>query len=142
MSFTDYKTGKYYADNAQFYWKPLSEMFFDFVNHKEDKYNGDIGALTRQKITLDNVIHIGKESNNLEGTEALGVSDNDYVIYDNASDNEITLRIMNSIKNMTPEQAKQTGISKRNLQYLRKKVKNGTQITLKRKTLYKLNKMT
>ena len=85
------KTGKYYENNTQYYWKPLSEMFLDYMNHKEDKYDGDIGTLSRKKIKVDSVIHIGKRSNNLDESEIIGVSDNDYVMYDNASNYKITV---------------------------------------------------
>ena len=63
---------------------------------------GDIGALTRQKITLYKVIHIGKELNNLDETEVIGISDNDYVIYDNISEQ----KIIDNIRNLTNKQAK------------------------------------
>ena len=63
--------------------------------------------------------------------------DNNYVIYDNKTEQKIA----DIIKKLTPKQAKQIGISKRNLRYLKKKVKSGKQIILRKKTLNKLNKM-
>jgi len=135
--FMDYKTGKEYTNNTQFYWKPLSEMFFDYINHKEEKYDGDNGVLRRKHVIIDNIEYIGKESNNLEETEITGVSDNDIVIYDNKTEQKIT----DIIKNLTLKQARKIGISKRNLRYLKMKLKNGKKIVLKRKTLSKLLKV-
>jgi len=95
-----------------------------------------VGELNRKHIDIEDIKHIGKESNNLEESEIIGVSDNDYVIYDNRSEQKIT----DVIKRLTPKQAKQIGISKRNMRYLRKKVKESTKIIFKRKTLNKLIK--
>ena len=135
--FTDYKTGKEYKDDTRFYWKPFSEFLFGYMDHNDNKYDGDIGELRRKQIVINDIEHIGKESNNLEETEVIGVSDNDYVIYDN----KIEQKIRNIIKNLKPKQAKIIGISKRNLRYLKKKVRNKQKIILKKKTLAKLRKL-
>ncbi len=132
--FTDYKTGKYYKDNTKFYWKRLSEFLFVYINHNDNKYDGDIGELKRKQIDIGNIEHIGKESNNLEESDILGVSDDDYVTYDN----KIKQKISDVIKNLTPKQAKQIGISKRNMRYLKAKIKTKKQIILKKKTLNRL----
>jgi hypothetical protein len=68
-SFTDYKTGKEYKDNTKSYWKPLSEFLFDYFDHNDNKYEGDLGELKRRHIEIGNIEHIGKESNNLDETE-------------------------------------------------------------------------
>lgn len=134
--FTDYKTGKEYKDNTRFYWKPFSEFLFGYMDHNDNKYDGNIGELKRKYIDIGDIEHIGKESNNLEETEVIGVSDNDYVIYDNKCEQKIT----DVIQKLTPKRAKQMGISKRNLRYLKMKVREGKKIVLKRKTLKKLMK--
>ena len=79
---SDYKTGKEYSENTQFYWKPFSEFLFGYMDHNDNKYDGEIGELRRKQIIINDIEHIGKESNNLEESEVIGVSDNDYVIYD------------------------------------------------------------
>ncbi|MGI0100268.1 MAG: hypothetical protein ACREBH_00890, partial [Candidatus Micrarchaeaceae archaeon] len=134
--FTDYKTGKQYKDDTKFYWKLLSEFLFGYINHHDGKYDGDIGELERKHIDIDGIEHIGKESNNLEETEVIGVSDNDYVVYDNKTEQ----RIMDIIKDMTTKDARRIGLSKRHLFRLKKKVKQGKEIVLKKKTLNKLYK--
>ena len=63
--------------------------------------------------------------------------DKNYVIYDNKKEQ----KIIEIIKKLTPKQAKAIGISKRNLRYLRKKVKIKNRIILKTKTLNRLLKM-
>ena len=133
--FTDYKTDKEYCDNTKFYWKPLSEFLFAYADHNDNKYDGEIGELKRRQIIISDIEHIGKESNNLEESEVIGVSDSDYVIYDDKTEQKIT----DIIKNMTAKQAKQAGISKRNLRYLKKKVRESKRIILKKKTLKKLS---
>ena len=132
--FTDYKTGKEYKDNTRFYWKPFSEFLFGYMDHNDGKYDGNIGELKRKYIDIGEIEHIGKESNNLEETEVIGVSDNDYVIYDNRSEQKIT----DVIKNMTTKDAKRIGLSKMQMFRLKKKIKNGMKILLEKKTLKKL----
>jgi hypothetical protein len=135
--FTDYKTGKEYNDNTKYYWKSFSEFLFGYMDHNDNKYDGDIGELRRKQIIINDIEHIGKESNNLEESEVIDVSDNDYVTYDSKSEQKIT----NVIKNMTTKDAKCIGLSKRHLFRLKKKIKEGKKIVLKRKTLKKLAKV-
>lgn len=132
--FIDYKTGKEYKDNTKYYWKPFSEFLFGYMNHNDNKYDGDIGELRRKQIIINDIEHIGKESNNLEESEVIGVSDNDYAIYDNKTEQ----KIIEVIKNMTTKQAKQVGIPKKNMCYLKNKIKTNKRIVLKRKTANKL----
>ena len=129
--FTDYKTGKEYRDNTKYYWKPFSEFLFGYMDHNDGKYEGDMGELRRKQIIINDIEHIGKESNNLEESEVLGVSDNDYVIYDNKTEQKIS----DVIKNMTTKDAKRIGLSKRHLFRLKKKIKEGKKIVLKRKAV-------
>ena len=59
------------------------------MDHNDGKYDGGIRELRRKQINIGEIEHIGKESNNLEESEVLGVSDNDYVIYDNKTEQKI-----------------------------------------------------
>jgi len=135
--FTDYKTGKEYKDNTRFYWKPFSELLFGYMDHNDGKYDGNIGELKRKYINIGDIEHIGKESNNLEETEVIGVSDNDYVIYNNRSEQKIT----DIIKNMTTKDARRIGLSKMQMFRLKKKIRDGKKIILKKKTVNKLMKV-
>ena len=136
-SFTDYKTGKAYVDNTQFYWKPFSEFLLDYMNHNDGKYDGNIGELKRKQIDIGEIEHIGKESNNLEESEVLGVSDDNYTIYGARIDE----KLCKIIPNLTNIDAKQIGISRTELFYLKKKVSRTEEIRLKKKTLNKLRKL-
>ena len=107
------------------------------MDHNDNKYDGDIGELRRKQIVINDIEHIGKESNNLKESEVIGVSDNDYVIYDNRTEQKIA----DVIKRLTPKQAKQIGISKRNMRYLKMKIKTKKQIILRKKTLMKLHRL-
>ncbi len=135
--FTDYKTGKEYKDNTKYYWKPFSEFLFGYMDHNDGKYDGDIRELRRKQINIGEIEHIGKESNNLEESEVIGVSDNDYVIYDNKSEQ----KIIDVIKNMTTKDAMRIGLSKMQMFRLKKKIKDGKKIVLKRKTAKKLHRL-
>ena len=98
------------------------------------KYDGSIGELRRKQIVINDIEHIGKESNNLEESEVIGVSDNDYVIYDNKTEQKIT----DVIKNMTTKDAKRIGLSKMHMFRLKKNIKEGKKMVLKKKTVNKL----
>ena len=132
--FTDYKTGKEYKDNTKYYWKPFPEFLFGYMDHNDGKYDGNIGELRRKQIIINDIEHIGKESNNLEESEVLGVSDDDYVIYDNRTEQKIA----GVIRNMTTKDARRIGLSKMQRFRLKKKIKEGKSIVLKRKTINKL----
>ena len=92
------------------------------------------GRLRRKQIVINDIEHIGKESNNLEESEVIGVSDNDYVIYDKKTEQ----KIMDVIRNITTKDARHIGLSKRHLFRLKKRIKEGKRIVLKKKTLDKL----
>ncbi len=81
------------------------------------KYDVDIGELKRKQIVINGIEYIGKESNNLEETEVIGVSDNDYVIYDNKTEQKRA----DVIKNMTTKDTKRIGLSKKHLFRLKKR---------------------
>ena len=104
------------------------------MNHNDGKYDGNIGELKRKQIDIGEIEHIGKESNNLEESEVIGVSDNDYVIYDNKTEQKIS----DVIKNMTTKDAERIGLSKMQMFRLKKKIKEGKRIVLKKKTINKL----
>ena len=45
---------------------PLSKTILQYVDHPESKYDGDIGQLERKHIIVTEIVHIGKEANNIE----------------------------------------------------------------------------
>lgn len=66
-------------------WKSLLEEIFrniwNYFNHPEAKYDGDKGILEHQHIIASSIVHIGKESNNLDISEVIGVQEGDQVTY-------------------------------------------------------------
>ena len=150
IPFIDKITGKLYTNNTEFYWKPLSKLFFEYIKHEETKYEGNIGTLKRRHLHVGSVIYTGKESNNLEESEIIGVQEDDNVIYDDkVTDKNVLKQGKNSVKNkeiiriimqMTYKQAANIHLSKRQLLRLRKKLKNHEPIMLRKKTFNKLKR--
>ena len=81
--FTDAKTGNLYKDATQLYWQTLDKTVDEYIDHPESKFeNGSsIGKMRRQHVQLKLAIYIGKEGNELEETEVLGLDEDTYVQY-------------------------------------------------------------
>jgi hypothetical protein len=43
------------------YWKPLSDVFLEYINHPEAKFEGDIGILQRRHLNLKDVCTLGRK---------------------------------------------------------------------------------
>ena len=136
MEFLDYKTGKTYPNSdslePQYYWKTLEFALGDYIDHKESKLEGDSGVLKRRHLTInrDSIRYIGKESNELEESEIVGVSKENTVEYVNHQK-----KIREIIESLTLEKALDLGISRRTYFNLQKKIKENKTIKLKNKTI-------
>ena len=136
MKFVDYKTGKIYPNkdfiNTEEFWKPLSEVIRDYVEHKESKSDGNIGELKRKHLLINrfSIRYIGKESNELEESDIVGVTDGNYAKYLNLR--EVILEID------VYKEHKKIGVSKSNLFELQKKAKNNEKIKPQKETLMKI----
>ena len=62
--FVDYKSGKVMSGIQ--YWKPLSDVIMDYIDHPESKFEGEIGVLERKRIESVCLVYIGKETRNLD----------------------------------------------------------------------------
>jgi hypothetical protein len=62
--FIDYETGE--VKRGLRFFKPLSKTILQYIDHPESKYEGDNGQLRRRHIEVTDIIHIGKEANNIE----------------------------------------------------------------------------
>ncbi len=139
--FLDYKTGKSYPNedslDTKEYWKPMNEVFSDYVRHNDAKSEGEIGFLRKRHLTInsDSIHYIGKESNELEQSQVFGVSKEDTIQYVN-----LQKRLREIIENLTLDKALKIGISRRTFFYLKKKLINKKQIKLKEKILRKLER--
>ncbi len=58
-------------------------MVEDYIDHPEGKFkNGTkTGKMRRRHLFVNKIVHIGKEANELEETEVLGVNEDSYVEY-------------------------------------------------------------
>ena len=111
--FIDYKNGKVYKENTQFYWTPMEQVILDYWNHKESKFEGDNGELSRKHLVFcsPDIKYIGKESNELEESEVVGVLEGNYTVYEDLADKARALTEADRIK---------IGIPKRRFYQLKK----------------------
>lgn len=113
--FIDHETGEV-KEGAQ-YFKPLSRTILQYVEHLENKFEGDIGVLERRHIQADGLVYIGKEANNIED-QPLDVTGAQVFV----NQEEIRQKILA----LTPEEARKLGIKYRSeLKYLKGKTREG-----------------
>ena len=81
--FIDAHTGKLYNKHTHHYWNTLDKMIEDYIDHPESKFkNGNkTGKMRRRHVFVKKIIYIGKETNELEETEILGINRNSYAEY-------------------------------------------------------------
>jgi len=113
------------------YWKDLKDIFWEYLAHPESKFDGTTGILKRKKLMVSNIVTIGKESNQIDESEILGLGDQSYLTYDNHS-----IPVQNILK-LTPKQAKVAGIGKNQLYRIKKAIANN-RFNPRKKTLEKL----
>ncbi|MDQ1251742.1 MAG: hypothetical protein QG646_853 [Euryarchaeota archaeon] len=113
--FIDYESGE--VKEGSQYFKPLSRTILQYVEHLENKFEGDIGVLKRKHIQADSLIYIGKEANNIED-QPLDVTGAQVFI--NEED------IKQKILSLSPKEAREFGIKYRStLNKLKNRVKEG-----------------
>ena len=105
------------------YWKTFWETFSDYISHPEAKFDGDIGVLQRKQIEVTDIVHIGKESNNLSIDEEL--DEESYQIYEdpNKLDTEFS-KIADKVLKLKPKDVKSLGITKPTLWRAQKKIES------------------
>lgn len=111
--FVNYKNGEI-VEGLE-YWMSLDEELYRYVNHKEEKMEGNIGLLSREKIIVNDIIYIGKESNNIENTGKL--DEPKYTIYTN--ENELKEKILS----MKTIDARLIGLNPEKLRQMKKRIK-------------------
>lgn len=132
--FIDYESGKEMSGLQ--YWKRFDNVFWSYVNHPEAKFDGDVGVLSRKHVLVNSVTHIGKESNNLEEAEVLGVQKDDYVIYGGS----IERLAANKDKLMVsePKDVEPFKISQRTLYNVKQAIIRGNWNSISAKTIQRL----
>lgn len=138
MPFFNYKTGRRYSENTEFYWQPLSDTFEQFVNHSESKFDGDIGELCRKcvRFSAQSIHYIGKETNELEESEVIGADLDNYTEYAQQLDNIGGWK--ECILNALPRDVRPYGITANHLWYIKRTVHKGEFRKLKSKTISQL----
>lgn len=126
--FINYKSGE--VKSGAKYWKPLNEELWRFINHKDSKFDGDVGMMERKHIVATGKTYIGKEASNIEHT---GVLDNaDYLLI--PDEEELKRRVLK----MSYKEASKLGIGRSTLFYLKKRIREGKPPGIYKKTLEKL----
>lgn len=114
--FTDYYDKSRPKLKGKQYWKPFWDTFLEYLNHPEAKFEGNEGSLQRKHIRANRILHIGKESYNLEESEILGVDSDSYEIYENLQDLEHRFKcVCKKVLDLKPKDVKKYGISRQTL---------------------------
>lgn len=123
--FVDYNEKSGLKLRGKQYWKPFWDIFLEYLNHHESKFDGGVGVLQRKHVVVSEIKHIGKESNNLDESEILGVNYDGYEIYENFENlDEKFAKLAQKVLVLKPRDVKEFGISKQTLW----NVKNKTMI--------------
>lgn len=114
--FMDYNDKTQTKMRGMEYWKSLWDTFQEYLRHQESKFDGDTGILKRKHVDVSKIVHVGKESNNLDESEALGVDSDSYETYENIEDLDCKFRkIAKKVLKLNPRDVKKLGISRQTL---------------------------
>lgn len=137
--FVDYNDKSRHKLRGKQYWKTFWAIFRDYLNHRESKFDGNMGILERKHVVITNVMHIGKESNNLEDTEFLGVNSDSYEIYEDMENlNSKFKENVTHILKLNPTDVKKFGISKQTLWNVKTKIRSNRAYGVSHKIKIKL----
>ena len=126
--FIDYETGE--VKEGSQYFKPLSRTILQYVEHLENKFDGERGVLKRRNIQADGLVYIGKEANSIEDQPLDIVGAQVFV-----NEEEIKQKILA----LTPEEAREFGIKHRStLKRMKDRVKRDSKMNLDTKEVKKL----
>ncbi|HEV2192541.1 MAG TPA: hypothetical protein VGR54_02855 [Nitrosopumilaceae archaeon] len=121
--FVDYNDKNRRKLRGKEYWKTFSDILRDYLSHQESKFDGDKGILERKHVTVTKIVHIGKESNNLDESETLGVDSNSYEMYEDDNIDSKFKKIAKDVLKLNPRNVKKFEISKQTLWNVKKKIK-------------------
>ncbi len=120
--FIDYRTGKSSKElplPSNHYWKSLDDVLTQYVRHNDNKFNYIEGIAHRKHIVVDKIRFIGKESNNLDEINVLGVKDDSVMEYSNVN------KFYNWILELKPSIVKEWNISEIGLKKVKQKIRSG-----------------
>ncbi|NOR47225.1 MAG: hypothetical protein GQ533_04160 [Methanosarcinaceae archaeon] len=118
--FIDYQTGE--IKQGVKYFKPLSKTILQYVDHPESKFEGDIGILERKHIQANEVVHIGKEANNIDEQTLKGQGAQVF-----KNEEELNAKILALI----PKEAREFGVSRSVLNSIKNRIRSGRKINFK-----------
>lgn len=87
-----------------------------YVEHMENKFEGDVGVLERKHIQADDIVYIGKEANNIED-QPLEVTKPQVFI----NEEEVKQKILD----LTPREARKCGVDRSTFKKIKDRIKNG-----------------
>ncbi|PIN83996.1 MAG: hypothetical protein COV65_02115 [Nitrosopumilales archaeon CG11_big_fil_rev_8_21_14_0_20_33_24] len=120
----DYNSGKKICGKQ--YWKTLTDEILEYMRNPESKLDGNEGILYRKNITVSQVTHIGKESNNLDKVQTFGTDLNSYVTYEDIDNLDRKFReLIPLILKLEPKNVKKFGISRQTLWNIKNKIETG-----------------
>ena len=123
--FIDYHDEKGTKLQGKEFWKELWDIFREYLIHRESKFDGDIGILQRKYVKINGILHIGKESNNLDESEILGLNPDSYSVYENREELEKQFKeISHKILELRPKDVKKFGVSKQTLWNVKNMIKH------------------
>ena len=127
--FIDYETGD--IKQGSHYFKPLSKIITQYVDHPESKFDGDIGILERKHVQADGVIYIGKEANNID-EQVLDVK--------KAQEFVNKEEIMQRILAIPQKEAEEWGVDRKTFQRIKKRIIENGNIKLDTLAVKRLTK--
>ena len=146
--FLDYndKLGKKRYQGKE-YWATFWDTLETYMRHKESKFenSNDDGVLERMKVSVSEIKHIGKETDELDLVEILGVNEDSYVEYSDRESIESDFQMYaEEILKLEPKDVEGFGIERGYLSILKEKIRNkrwkGISIKFKNKLLVALRK--
>jgi len=112
------------------YWKTLDKEILNYINHPESKFQGKIGLLERRHLKPNEIIYIGKESNEI-GEELIKECHTEKYFDEK--------KLRDKILVMKPEEARKLGIKHRStLKRIKDRIKTGKKIKINSRFLHKL----
>jgi len=109
------------------YWHSLESILTSYVRHDYHKFDYIDNKAVRKHIFADKIRYIGKESNNLDESQVMGIKDDSYLEYVNLEEFREWLLALK------PKDVKDNGISERTLYKIKFKIKQGKQLNSKTK---------
>ena len=131
--FMDYNSGKVLSGEQ--YWKSMDDVYFEYKQHPEAKFDGNIGLLTRKHIRVISISMIGKETNDLERSQYFGVGEEDLVTYgEHEVHRDAYQELCEFIMAVKPRQVSRFHIGEKQLDRWRATIHQGKTLRLYRKT--------